>query len=39
MIAAGSVENVKVAVTGFTISPDQRAIQYLAGTRFAPGSD
>ena len=36
VIAAGSVENVKVAVTGFTISPDQRAIQYLAGTDSRP---
>jgi subtilisin family serine protease len=36
VLAAASVENVKVAVTGFTISPDQRPIQYLAGTGSRP---
>jgi subtilisin family serine protease len=36
VIAAASVENVKRSVTGFTLSPDGHAVQYLAGNSPEP---
>jgi hypothetical protein len=36
VISVASVENLKQAVPGFTVSPDQRPIQYVAGNAPSP---